>query len=54
MQTLVLVHLTEQLEQPGVRERVVCEAGEIFDGQLVFGEDLLEIPLDQTGPIEIS
>lgn len=53
VQTLVLVHLTEQLERPGVRERVVCEAGAVFEGQLVFGEDLMEIPMGQIGPEEI-
>ena len=46
--TLVLVHITGQLESPGVRERVLHEVGEIFDGQVIFGEDLLQIPL---GPI---
>jgi ribonuclease BN (tRNA processing enzyme) len=49
VQTLVLVHITEQLESPGVRERVLFEVGKIFDGHVVFGEDLLELPL---GPIE--
>ncbi|MDP7573331.1 MAG: MBL fold metallo-hydrolase, partial [Myxococcota bacterium] len=46
--TLVLVHITEQLESPGVRERVIGEVGQIFDGHVVFGADLLEVPL---GPI---
>ena len=43
--TLVLVHLTEQLEPPGVRERVIHETAEIFDGNIVFGEDLMEVPV---------
>lgn len=43
--TLVLVHLTEQLETPGVRERVVNEVGEVFGGQVILGQDLLEVPL---------
>lgn len=45
VQTLVLVHLTEQLETPGVRERVLHEVGEVFDGQVILGEDLLEVPM---------
>jgi ribonuclease BN (tRNA processing enzyme) len=49
VQTLVLVHLTEQLERPGVRERVVREAGEVFDGQLIVGEDLLRVPVGEIG-----
>ena len=44
--TLVLVHITEQVERPGIRERALHEAAEVFDGQIVFGEDLLEVPLD--------
>ena len=45
VKTLVLVHITNQMEGPGVRERVLREAGEIFDGDIIFGEDLLEVPL---------
>ena len=44
--TLVLVHLTEQVARPGIRERLLYEAGQIFDGHIIFGEDLLDIPLD--------
>ena len=44
--TLVLVHLTEQVARPGIRERLLYEAGQIFDGHIIFGEDLLNIPLD--------
>ena len=45
VRTLVLVHLTEQLETPGVRERAMHEVAEIFDGQVIFGQDLLDVPL---------
>ncbi len=45
VRTLVLVHITEQVEQPGIRERILHEAAEIFDGQIIFGEDLLEVPI---------
>ncbi len=50
VKTLILVHLTEQLEQPGIRERVLTEAGQIFEGNIIFGEDLLEVPLDLIEP----
>ena len=43
--TLVLVHLTEQMEGAGVRERIVAEASRLFDGHVVYGEDLLQVPL---------
>ena len=45
VKTLVLVHLTEQLETPGVQERVLHEVGAVFDGQVILGQDLLEVPL---------
>lgn len=48
--TLVLVHLTEQMERPGIRERIVREAGEIFEGHIIVGEDLLDIPVGGIEP----
>ena len=53
VKTLVLVHITEQLEQPGVRERILHETAEVFDGQIIFGEDLLDVPLGDIAPKEI-
>ena len=47
--TLVLTHVTEQLEPPGVRERLVAEAARIFGGHIVFAEDLTDVPV---GPID--
>ena len=44
VKTLVISHVTEQIDQPGVRERVIREMAEIYKGNLVFGEDLMEIP----------
>ena len=44
--TLVLVHITESVERPGIKERVLHEAGEVFAGSIVFAEDLLQVPLD--------
>ncbi len=41
----MLVHITEQLEQPGIKEQLLAEAAEIFDGQIIFGKDLLDVPL---------
>ena len=48
VETLVLIHLTEQIARPGIRERMVAEAAAVFDGTIILGEDLMEIPL---GPI---
>lgn len=43
--TLVLVHITNQVDQPGIRERVLYEAGTVFAGPILFGEDLLRVPV---------
>ena len=51
VETLILVHLTEQVERPGTRERVLLETGQIFKGHIIFAEDLLEVPL---GGIEVE
>ena len=48
VEKLVLIHLTEQITRPGIRERMLAEAAEVFDGTIILGEDLMEIPL---GPI---
>lgn len=45
VRTVVVSHVTEQIDQPGVRERLVREMGEIYQGNIVFGEDLMEVPL---------
>ena len=41
--TVVLSHVTEQIDQPGVRERVLRDMSEIYKGNLIFGEDLMEV-----------
>ena len=49
VKTLVMSHVTEQIDQPGVRERILREMSEIYRGNLIFGEDRLEIPI--AGPV---
>jgi ribonuclease BN (tRNA processing enzyme) len=44
VKTLVLTHMLEQIDQPGIRERIIKEITEIFDGNVIWGEDLMEIP----------
>jgi ribonuclease Z len=43
VKTLVLTHLTEQIDQPTIREQIVHEIRQIFDGKLVWGEDLMKL-----------
>ncbi len=45
VRTLVLVHLTEQVLAPGLRERMCAEAAAVFDGTIIVGEDLLAVPI---------
>ena len=45
VKTIVLTHVTEQIDQPGVRERVLREMAQIYPGNLIFGEDLMEVPV---------
>ena len=46
VRNLVISHVTEQFDRPGMRERVIREMAEIYKGNLYFGEDLMEIPAD--------
>jgi len=43
--TLVLTHMLEQIDQPGIRERLLREMMAIYDGDIIWGEDLMEIPV---------
>lgn len=43
--TVVLTHITEQIDQPGVRERIVRDMAQVYEGIIIWGEDLMEIPL---------
>lgn len=45
VRNLVITHVTEQIDQPGVRERVVREMAAIYRGNIIFGEDLMVVPV---------
>lgn len=49
VRNLVLSHITEQMDVPGVRERIITEMSGIYSGNIYFGEDLMEIPV--RGPV---
>ena len=38
------------MERPGIRERILAEAAQIFSGTIIWGEDLLNVPLDAVQP----
>jgi len=54
VRNLVASHITEQMDVPGVRERLIREMAEIYRGNLFFGEDLMEIPLGAPGPRKLD
>ncbi|HEX9579737.1 MAG TPA: MBL fold metallo-hydrolase [Gemmatimonadales bacterium] len=49
VKTLVLVHVLQQIDQPRIREQIVHEIQEVFEGRVIWGEDLMQLTL--AGPI---
>jgi ribonuclease BN (tRNA processing enzyme) len=54
VKVLVLTHLLEQIDRPTIREQIVHEIRKVFDGKVVWGEDLMRLTLAGTsvGAIE--
>ena len=49
VKTLVLTHFLAQIDQPRIREQIVHEIQAVFDGKVVWGEDLMQLTL--AGPV---
>lgn len=47
---LVASHIYNQFDRPGVREKVIAEMARVYDGVIVFGEDLMELTADPEKP----
>jgi ribonuclease Z len=43
--TLVCSHIYGQFDLPGIRERVVSDISKVYSGNIVMGEDLLELKM---------
>jgi len=54
VKNLVLSHMTLQFDKPGMRERVIREVGDIYKGNVYFGEDLMEIPFGSPAPAKLD
>jgi ribonuclease BN (tRNA processing enzyme) len=54
VKTLVLTHVLAQIDQPGLRERIVHEVREVFEGTVVWGEDLMELTVPAPGATTVS
>lgn len=54
VRTVVLTHMTEQIDQPGIRERIIGEMSGIFNGQIIWGEDLMDVSIGPVAPTRID
>ena len=45
VKTLVTTHFTPQMDAQGIKERCIVEMAEVFKGRIIWGEDLLEVPV---------
>jgi ribonuclease Z len=54
VRNLVASHITEQMDVPGVKERLIREMSELYKGNLFFGEDLMEIPVGAPTPRKLD
>jgi len=54
VRNLVISHVTEQMDVPGVRERLIAEMSAIYAGNLFFGEDLMQIPVGPPAPAKLE
>lgn len=51
---LVLSHMTPLLDRPGVKERMMSEISRVYQGPVIFGEDLMEVPFRVSYPERID
>ena len=49
VKTLVLTHFLTQIDQPGVREQIIHEIQQEFEGKVIWGEDLMQLSLTGSG-----
>ena len=54
VRNLVVSHITEQMDVPGIRERLIREMSQLYAGNLFFGEDLMEIPVGSPVPAKLD
>ena len=54
VRNLVASHITEQMDVPGVKERLIREMSQIYSGNLFFGEDLMQIPVKSPSPAKLD
>jgi ribonuclease Z len=47
---LVMTHIYNQFDIPGVREKVIAEMARVYDGSIVLGEDLMQLSPQPEAP----
>lgn len=52
--TVVLTHFIPLLDRPGVLERMVSEMRAVYDGNIIIGRDLMQIPLKYKGVARVD
>jgi len=52
VKTLVLTHVLAQIDRPEVREQIMLEIRNEFDGNVIWGEDLMQLTLDRSGLVK--
>ena len=50
VKTLVATHFTPQMDAPGVKEQCLAEMAQMYSGRIIWGEDMMKLPLN---PLEI-
>ena len=41
--TLVITHVTPQIDKPATRERLISEMSKVYGGAIIWGEDLMTL-----------
>lgn len=54
VKVLVLTHMIALMDRPGVKEQVLSEMRDVYDGPIILGEDLMEVPLRVEYPHRID
>jgi ribonuclease Z len=48
VRTLVLSHFNQKMDRPGTRERLIAEMARAYTGTIIWGEDLMKIPVTRS------
>jgi ribonuclease BN (tRNA processing enzyme) len=54
VKTLVLTHVLAMIDRPDVREQIIREVRQEFSGNVVWGEDLMQLTLGGKGEVRVE